>query len=114
MKDDRLYLIHIWECIKRIESYSEEGKAAFLASVMMQDAIIRNFEVIGEASKQISPESKQSHPEIRWRGMAGFRDVLIHNYMSVDLVEIWNIIENELPQIKSSLKAVLIELRLLP
>ncbi len=56
MKDDKLYLIHIWECIKRIESYSEEGKQAFLASVMMQDAIIRNFEVIGEATKQISPE----------------------------------------------------------
>lgn len=114
MKDDRLYLIHIWECIQRIESYAGEGKAAFLASTMMQDAIIRNFEIIGEATKHLSPELKQSHPEIQWRGMAGFRDVLIHNYMGVDLEEVWNILEKELPQIKSSLKAVLIELRLLP
>lgn len=114
MKDDRLYLIHIWECIQRIESYAIEGKSSFLASNMIQDAIIRNFEIIGEATKHLSPELKQSHPEIQWRGLAGFRDVLIHNYMGVDLVEIWNIIENELPHIKSSLKPVLVELRLLP
>lgn len=80
---------------------------------MMQDAIIRNFEIIGEATKHLSLELKQSHPEIQWRGMAGFRDVLIHNYMGVDLEEVWTIIEKELPQIKSSLKAVLVEFRLL-
>ncbi len=84
-----------------------------MASNMMQDAIIRNFEIIGEATKHLSPELRQSHPEIQWRGLAGFRDVLIHNYMGVDLDEIWNIIEKELPQIKSSLIAVLVELRLL-
>ncbi len=114
MKDDRLYLIHIWECIQRIESYSAEGKEAFLSSSMTQDAIMRNFEIIGEATKHLSPNLKQSHPEIQWREMAGFRDVLIHNYMGVDLIEVWNIIENELPQIKSSLKPILIELQLLP
>ncbi len=113
MKDDGLYLIHIWECIQRIESYAFEGKAAFLASNMMQDAIIRNFEIIGEATKHLSPELKQSHPEIQWREMAGFRDVLIHNYIGVDLDEVWNIIEKELPQIKSGMKAVLVYLRLL-
>ncbi len=113
MKDDRPYLIHIWECIQRIESYAKEGKEAFLASTMIQDAIIRNFEIIGEATKRLSPERKQSHPEIQWRGMAGFRDVLIHNYMGVDLEEVWNILENELPHIKSNLKVIMVELRLL-
>ncbi|HUI39486.1 MAG TPA: DUF86 domain-containing protein [Methanothrix sp.] len=114
MKDDRLYLIHIWECIQRIESYSAEGKDAFLSSSMTQDAIIRNFEIVGEATKHLSPNLKQLHPEVQWREMAGFRDVLIHNYMGVDLIEVWNIIENELPQIKSGLKPILIELQLLP
>ncbi len=114
MKDDRLYLIHLWECIQRIESYSAEGKEAFLSSSMTQDAIIRNFEIIGEATKHLSPNLKQSHPEIQWREMAGFRDVLIHNYMGIDLIEVWNIIENELPQIKSGLKPILIELQLSP
>ena len=99
MKDERLYLIHIWECIQRLEFYTGEDKASFLASTMMQDAIIRNFEIIGEATKHLSPELKQSHPEIQWRGMPGFRDVLIHNYMGVDLEEVWNILENELPQV---------------
>jgi uncharacterized protein with HEPN domain len=69
---------------------------------------------LGEATKRLSPELKQSHPEIQWRGMAGFRDVLIRNYMGVDLEEVWTIIEKELPQIKNSLKAILVELRLLP
>ena len=114
MKDDRVYLIHIWECIQRIESYSIEGRYAFLASTMMQDAIIRNFEIIGEATKHLSLEMRQSHPEIQWRGLAGFRDVLIHNYMGVDLVEVWNIIENELIHIKSSLEPIMTELQLLP
>ena len=81
---------------------------------MMQDAIIRNFEIIGEATKHLSQETKQSHPEIQWRGLAGFQNVLIHNYMGVDLVEVWNIIENELLQIKSSLEPIMIELQLLP
>jgi uncharacterized protein with HEPN domain len=112
MKDDKLYLIHIWECIQRIESYSAEGKAAFLESNMIQDAIIRNFEIIGEATKRLSPELRKSHPEIQWRGLAGFRDVLIHNYIGVDLVEVWNILENELPQIKSSLEPMMIQLHL--
>jgi len=113
MKDDKLYLIHIWESIQRIESYSLDGKAAFLSSNIMQDAIIRNFEIIGEATKHISPELRQSHPEIQWRELAGFRDVLIHNYMGVDLVEVWNIIKNELPQIKSSLKLLMVYHQLL-
>ncbi len=114
MKDDKLYLIHIWECIQRIELYAGKGKAAFLTNTMIQDAIVRNFEIISKATKRLSPELKQLHPEIQWRGMAGFRDVLIHNYMGVDLEEVWTIIEKELPQIKSDLRAILVELRLLP
>ncbi len=73
MKDDRLYLIHIAECIKRIESYTHEGREAFLASSMTKDAVIRNFEVIGEAVKQISPGFRETHAELAWRKMAAFR-----------------------------------------
>jgi uncharacterized protein with HEPN domain len=82
--------------------------------LIKQDAIIRNFEIIGEATKHLSSEIRRLHQEIKWREMAGFRDVLIHNYMGVDLVEVWNIIEYELPQIKSSLELILIDLQLLP
>lgn len=84
MKDDRFYLIHILERIQRIESYTTGGREAFLASSMIQDAVIRNFEIIGEAAKQVSESFRLVHPGLPWRRLAGFRDVLIHNYPGVD------------------------------
>ena len=62
MKDDKLYLIHISECIERIESYTREGREVFEQSRMTQDAVIRNFEVIGEAVKHISAQFREAHP----------------------------------------------------
>ena len=67
-----------------------------------QDAIIRNFEIIGEAAKQLSDEFKKANLDIPWRNVAGFRDVLIHDYMGVDLNAVWQIIENELPALKAN------------
>ena len=107
MKDDKLYLIHISECIRQIESYTQDGKTAFIQSRMKQDAVIRNFEVIGEAAKQISEELKQSSPAIPWKRIAGLRDVLIHDYMGVDFEEVWRIIEQGLPDLKANLDALL-------
>lgn len=70
---------------------------------MIQDAVIRNFEIIGEATKRLTPTVSQSHPEIQWRRMAGFRDMLIHQYMGVDLKTVWNVVERDLPTIKAAL-----------
>lgn len=64
MRDDGLYLSNILECIQRIESYVTEGKAAFMDNSMMQDAVIRNFEIIGEATKRLSETVKRDHAEI--------------------------------------------------
>ncbi len=58
---------------------------------MVQDAVIRNYEIIGEATKNLSEEFRNNHPEIDWRGLAGFRDVLIHQYFGIDILNIWNI-----------------------
>lgn len=80
-----------------------EGKAAFMHNSMMQDAVIRNFEIIGEATKRLSATVKQDHAEIPWRQMAGFRDVLIHDYLSVDMDEVWSVVERDLPTIKPAL-----------
>jgi uncharacterized protein with HEPN domain len=105
-RSDALYLEHISERIRRIEACAQEGRDAFNASPILQDAVIRNFEVIGEAVKQLSPRLLDRYPAVPWRRVAGFRDVLIHNYMAVDLDEVWNVIEKDLPQLKQAIKAM--------
>lgn len=73
MKDDRLYLIHILECIGKIENYTREGRAVFMDSSMIQDAVIRNFEIIGEAVKHLSSGIKTRRSDVPWRRIAGVR-----------------------------------------
>ena len=74
---------------------------------MIQDAVIRNFEVIGEAIKRLPDEYRARHPEIPWRLMAGFRDVLIHGYEGVDLARVWLAASKDLPGVEQALSRVL-------
>ncbi|MBM4272185.1 MAG: DUF86 domain-containing protein [Deltaproteobacteria bacterium] len=103
MKDDIVYLRHILDAIEKIESYATVGKETFMITSHWQDAIIRNLEIIGEATKRLSDTLKQSNPEIHWRNVAGLRDVLIHDYMGVDLEVIWNVIVRDLPELKQAI-----------
>lgn len=109
MREQRLYLNDILESINLIQSYVSKGRDEFFNNRMMQDAVIRNLEVIGEASKKLSPEIKAAHSCIPWRQIAGLRDVLIHNYMKVDTVEIWGVIENDLDDLKKEVEFILQE-----
>jgi hypothetical protein len=74
---------------------------------MVQDAAIRNFEIIGEATKQLSQAAKEKHPEVAWREVAGFRDVLIHNYMGVNPRRVWNTVEQNLPELRGVVEEML-------
>jgi uncharacterized protein with HEPN domain len=109
-RDNLDYLNDILERLQRIRSFAQEGKTAFLESVMMQDAIIRNFEVMGEATKRLTAELRQHYPQVPWKKMAGFRDVLIHNYGEIRLDAVWSAIETELPPLEIQLLEILQEL----
>lgn len=107
MRDDSLYLSNIKECIERIESYTRDGKEAFMQTPMIQDAVIRNFEIIGEATKRLSTDLKAVYPDVPWQQIAGFRDVLIHDYLKVNLNRVWGVVELNLPELKATVKKIL-------
>ncbi len=106
-KDPRVYLAQILERAERIDRYIRDGEAAFQRDELTQDAVIRNFEVIGEAAKRVPDDYRALHPEIPWRLMAGFRDVLIHGYEGVDLGRVWSAATRELPAVRAAIAAIL-------
>lgn len=94
---DEVYLKHIRDCLRRILEYTSAGKSDFLRDTRTQDAVIRNFEVIGEAVKQLSQDFKADWPDVEWKRIAGMRDFLIHVYFGVKLEMVWDVVENYVP-----------------
>jgi uncharacterized protein with HEPN domain len=103
VKDDRLYLHHMLERCQRITRFVAPGRETFMASEELQDAVIRNVEVIGEAAKRVSAEVRASLPSLDWKAICGMRDVLIHDYIGVDLDEVWNVASCKIPELQGML-----------
>lgn len=104
MKDDALYLGHILEAIERILEYTAGGREAFRGDLKTQDAVIRNLQVIGEAVKKVSSETRVVHPEVPWKDIAGMRDRVIHDYFGVSLEIVWDVVENHLPPLREKVR----------
>jgi uncharacterized protein with HEPN domain len=106
VKDDFVYLAHVLECIRRIEANVAEGEEVFRSSPTIQDAVLRNLQTMCESTKRLTVEAKAKHPEVEWRKIAAFRNVLVHEYMGVDLDLVWAIIERDLPSLKQAAESL--------
>lgn len=109
MKEERLYLIHIRECIARIEEYTREGRDLFLVDTKTQDAVLRNLQTLAESTQRLSESVKGAHPEINWRGISGLRNILVHDYLGVNLPRIWEVVEEFVPGLKRKIDSLLVE-----
>ena len=106
-KDDKVYLLHILDSTRRILAFTKDGESAFLADEKTQDAVIRNFEIIGEAAKNVSEDLKGKHPELEWKDIAGMRDKLIHHYFGVKLQLVWRSVQDDIPVLDDKIRSIL-------
>jgi uncharacterized protein with HEPN domain len=104
---DADYLKHIRDSITRIETYVAVGEERFFSEPHWQDAVIRQLEIIGEATKRLSPALRSRRPEVSWRRMSGMRDFLIHNYIDVEPRVVWDVTQQSLPELKQQIEAIL-------
>lgn len=108
MRNDRTYLTHIQDAIETIEEYLQGVTyEQFTSSKMIIDAVVRELEIIGEASNNLSPQFKQGNPKIQWRRMKDMRNFLIHEYFGVNTKVVWDTCKNDVPVLKSFVKASL-------
>ena len=105
---DKDFLYDIREAMHRIKAYTDAMTYDhFLADLKSQDAVIRNLETIGEATKYLTTRLREKYPDIPWKGMAGVRDRLIHHYFGVNLDIVWDIVTVELPALESKIESML-------
>lgn len=104
---ERLYFAHVLECIDRIDEYLPGTKSEFLDDTMRQDALIRALQVLAESTKRLPEEFKESRPDVDWRAIAGLRNVLVHEYLQVDLDEVWEIATRDLSQLRAAVEDAL-------
>lgn len=101
-RPDKDFLSDIQEAARRVATYTAGMTyEAFLADTRTQDAVVRNLEIIGEATRNLSAELRVQHPDMPWKGMVGVRDRLIHHYFGVNLDVVWHIVTTELPDVAS-------------
>ena len=97
MKEDKLYRLHIQECIDRILNYTDGiNKQQFMESSLTQDAVLRNLQVLAESTQRLSDDFKAQHNSMEWHKISGLRNILVHDYLGIDMDTVWAIIDKDL------------------
>ena len=104
---DRVLLEHMNECIDRIREYTDDQRATFYGSHLVQDAVVRNLQTLTESTQRLSKTLKDTEPDMPWRAIAGFRNVLAHSYLEIDLEVVWSVIETDLPELAAAIKRMM-------
>ncbi len=107
MNRDRLYLSHILEGICWIERFMAEGHEVFLRDRKTQDAVLRELQTLCESASRVSEELKSTHPDVPWKAIGGLRNVLVHDYLGVELDTVWEIAARDLPALKAAVEDLL-------
>lgn len=98
------------DCLKRISEYTGREKARFEGSQLVQDAVIRNLHTLAESSQRLSSDIKSTEMQIPWRELSGFRNVIVHDYLGLDLDAVWLVVEQDLPPLFEALGRMLLRL----
>lgn len=107
MRSDAVYLHHILDAIGRIQEYAAGiSYERFLKDSLLQDGVLRQLEIVGEAAKKVSNPFRDAHPQLPWKQMTGIRNKLIHDYFEVDLLIVWDTVQTDLPPLKRQVERI--------
>jgi len=106
VKSDKAYLQHILEMISRIESATKTGKETFVGSHLHQDAVLRNLHTLTETTQWLSAGLKSENPDVEWATLAAFRNVLVHDYLGIDIELVWTVVTQDIPELKGKVTKI--------